>query len=522
MKRLLQTTAAAALTLGLASAAHAETVLKAVVHADLKNVDPIWTTATITATHGYMIYDTLFTQDENFNIKPQMAEGFTVTDDGLVYTITLRDGLKWHDGAPVTAKDCAASIKRWGARDGMGQILMGFIDSLEATDDKTITMKLKQPWPMAIEALSKPNAVIPFMMPERVAMTDPFKQLEDMTGSGPFKIVKEEWVPGSKVVYVKNQDYVPRKEPASGPAGGKVVHVDRVEWLYIPDSNTAVNALMAGEVDVMENVPADNVPMLQTADGVKVEPTDKFGWQPWFVINHLNAPTDNQKFRQALQLMVDQATYQQANSSLEGSWRTCGAMMICDSKYGTEVGSERVMKYDIEGAKALLKESGYNGEKVVLMHPTDIPQLNSASVVTAQLLRQIGVNVDDQSMDWSTLTSRRAEKKSIAEGGWNIFHTAWPASTLMNPVMHNGVGGNCDKACFGWPCDQKLQDLRAAFTQSSDPAEQKALAKQMQERAMEYVTYIPLGQYFFYRAYRDNLTGVIPDVVSYFWNIEKK
>jgi peptide/nickel transport system substrate-binding protein len=333
---------------------------------------------------------------------------------------------------------------------------------------------------------------------------------------------QDEWLPGSKVVYLKNPDYKPRSEPASKGAGGKVVHVDRVEWLYIPDANTAVNALINGEVDLIENVAADHVPLLRGTDGVTVAATDDFGWQPWFVLNHLNEPTSNQKFRQALQLMVDQATYQLANSSLEGSWRTCGAMMICGTPFGSEAASERVMQQDIEAAKKLIAESGYKGEKVVLMHPTDIPQLNSATVVTAQLLRQVGVNVEDQAMDWSTLTSRRAEKKSIADGGWNIFHTAWPAATLMNPVMHNGVSGACDKAWFGWPCDQKLQDLRNAFTKTADPAKQKELAKQMQERAMEYVTYIPLGQYFFYRAYSDKLTGVIPDVVSYFWNIEKQ
>ncbi|MEQ9639046.1 MAG: ABC transporter substrate-binding protein [Alphaproteobacteria bacterium] len=521
MRKLLQSVAAAALAVTFAGPVAAESVFKVVVHADLKNTDPIWTTALITGEHGYNIYDTLFATDDDLAIQPQMAEGYTVTDDGLLYTITLRDGLKWHDGAPVTAKDCVASIARWGQRDGMGQILMSFLDKMEVVNEKTFTIRLKEPWAPTITALGKPNSNIPFMMPERSAMTDAHEQVKEQIGSGPFKFVPEEWTPGSKVVYVKNEDYVPRAEPASNAAGGKVVHFDRLEWLYIPDANTANNALINGEVDLVENAAADHVPMLRASDGVTVAQTDKFGWQPWFVINHLHEPTSNVKFRQALQYMVDQATYQQANSTLEGSWRTCGALMICDARFGSTTGSERVMTQDFEAAKKLLKEAGYNNEKVILMHPTDIPQLNSASVVTAQLLRNVGINVDVQAMDWSTLTSRRAEKKAPEDGGWHLFHTAWPASTLMNPLMHNGISGACGDAWFGWHCDQELQDLRAAYSRTADPAKQEELAEKMQARAMEIVSYIPLGQYFFFRAYRDNVTGVIPSVISYFWNIQK-
>lgn len=512
---------AAALSLALAFPAAGQTELNVAIHADLKNIDPIWTTALITSNHGYAVYDTLFATDADFNVQPQMAEGYTVSDDGLVYTITLRDGLNWHDGTPVTAKDCVASINRWGQRDVFGQLLMERVDTMVAADDRTIVMTLKNPWALAIAALGKKNANVPFMMPERVAMTDPHEQIKEMVGSGPFRILEDEWVPGSKVVYEKNADYVPRDEPASETAGGKVVHFDRLVWQYIPDSQTTANALVAGEIDLIENVPADLVPQLNAAEGVTVEPTDGLGWQPWLVINHLHPPFDNVKARQALQLMADQATYQLANSSLEGSWRTCPAMFICDTPHASDLGSGRLMSQDLEAAKKLLAESGYNGEPVVLLHPTDIPQLHSASLVSAALLREIGVNVDDQAMDWSTLTSRRAEKKAPADGGWNLFHTAWPANMLLNPMMHNGVSGACDAAWFGWPCDEELQELRAKFSNEADPETLVTLSRRMQERAMEYVTYIPLGQYFFYRAYRNDVSGVIPSTDAFFWNIQK-
>ena len=520
MHRTMKALAGASIAVLLSMSAHAESVLKVSVHADLKNTDPIWTTALITQNHGSAIYDTLFAPDENFQMQPQMAESYSIVDDGLTYVITLREGLTWHDGTPVTATDCIASIERWGKRDGLGQILMEKLETMEAVDDRTIKLTLKEPWAMTITALGKDTSNVPFMMPERIAKTDAFKQIEDLTGSGPFKIIKDEWVPGVRVIYTKNEGYVPRSEPASNFAGGKVVNIDRLEWHYIPDAGTALNALEAGEIDMIENLAADLVPQAQAAEGVTVETTDKLGWQAWMVINHLHPPFDNVKARQALQHMADQATYQLANSSIPDSWRTCPAFFVCETPYADDSGAERLMNQDFEAAKRLMKESGYAGEPVILMHPTDIPQLHSATLVTANLLRKIDMEVDLQAMDWSTLTSRRAEKKSPQDGGWNLFHTAWPATALMNPLVHNGVSGSCDEAWFGWPCDQELQDLRAKFSSESDPENLVVLAKQMQARAMEYVTYVPVGQYFFFRAYRDNVSGVIPSVVSYFWNIE--
>ena len=321
---------------------------------------------------------------------------------------------------------------------------------------------------------------------------------------------------------MKNTNYVPRDEPANAASGGKVVHYDRLEWLYMPDHNTAVNALINGEVDYIENPPPDLVPMLRNAAGITVEVTDPFGWQPWLVINHKHPPFDNIKARQALQYMVDQATYLTASNALPGSFKVCPAMFICDTEYGNATGAERLMTQDFEKARMLLAEAGYKNEPIVLMHATDIPQLSAASQVSAQLLRRAGVNVEVQAMDWSTLTSRRAEKKKPEDGGWHLFHTAWPAVTLLNPVIHTGVSGGCDKAWFGWPCDEQLQTLRGAFSRETNPAELKAIAERVQARAMEFVPYVPLGQALFFRAYRTNIKGVIPSVVSFYWNIRKE
>ena len=253
--------------------------LKVIPHADLKNVDPIWTTAYITRNHGYMIYDTLFSLDADLRPQPQMVDTWTVSDDGLVYTFTLRDGLQWHDGAPVRSADCVASIRRWGQRDGMGQKLLEFTAALDVVDDRTFTLTLREPYGLVLESLGKLSSNVPFMMPERLALTDAFTQVTESIGSGPFIFVRDEWMPGSRVVYVRNPDYVPRPEPPSFAAGGKRVHVDRVEWQYIPDPATAQAALAAREVDYYERPPVDLLPLMERDPGLVVSVIDPLGTQ---------------------------------------------------------------------------------------------------------------------------------------------------------------------------------------------------------------------------------------------------
>jgi peptide/nickel transport system substrate-binding protein len=520
---LLAASVAAAGAFAAAPPALGETVLKAKVHADLKNIDPIWTTAYISRNHGYLVWDTLFASDANYTIQPQMVDKWSVSADNLTYSFTLRDGLKFHDGAPVTSEDCIASIKRWGKRDGMGQKLMDVTAEMKAVDEKTFTLTLKEPYGLVLASLGKLSSNVPFMMPKRLAETDAFSQVPDSIGSGPFVFQKDMWVPGSKVVYKKFADYKPRPEPPSNAAGGKVVKVDVLEWDYIPDQNTAMNAILAGEIDYFEDPLLDLVPTLQASDDVQVKVVP-LGSQAWLRINHLYPPFNNVKARQALQYMVNQEMYMQAvvgtNPEL---YKVCPAMFVCDTPFASDAGSERIMEFSIEKAKKLLKESGYNGEKVVLMHPTDTANLNAISLVSSQLLREVGFNLEVQAMDWSTLTSRRAMKEPLGKGGWSIFSTTWIGPDVMNPAVNIGTSGGCtEKAWFGWPCDEKIEELRGAFARATDPAEQKKIATEVQARANEVVTYIPLGQFFAYRAYRKSINGMIDSPVPFFWNIEKK
>src|SRR5437899_5245356 len=308
-----RTVAIVALILSLAPAAgRAQAPLKTlrfIPQADLRSIDPIWTTAYVTRNFGYLVFDTLFSLDKDFKPQPQMIDAWTVSGDKLLYKFTLRDGLKWHDGTPVRAADCVASIERWGKRDQFGQKLLEAIDKIAADDDKSFTIRLKAPFPLLLNALGKLSSNVPFMMPERLAKTDPFQQLSEAIGSGPFKFVKEEWVPGSKAVFVKNTDYVPRKEPASLASGGKIVKVDRVEWLYIPDVATAAAALNAGEADWYEQPPSDVLPVFAANKDVVVNTVDPLGNHGILRMNHVQPPFNNKKLREAVLNLVNQKDY---------------------------------------------------------------------------------------------------------------------------------------------------------------------------------------------------------------------
>ena len=498
----------------------AESVLRVVPQADLRNVDPIWTTAYITRNHGYLVYDTLFALDENLKVQPQMAAGYELSKDGLTYTITLRDGLMFHDGSDVTAEDVVASIKRWGARDGMGQKLMRVTTSLEAPDKKTVVLTLSEPYGLVLQSLGKISSNVPFIMPKRLAETDPFTQVEEIIGSGPFRFVADEWQPGNKVVYEKFKGYVPRDEPPSYAAGGKVANVDRVEWRYIPDAATASQALMAGEVDYYEQPVVDLLPMIQSDPSIKVETVDPLGTQGVVRFNFKYPPFNDKRARQAALWAVQQSDYMYAIIGDPKYFEDfCGAFFMCGGPYETDIGSTPLRDKDLEKAKALLKESGYDGREVLILDPTDIAVAHGQALVTAQALREIGMNVRLVAMDWATMTSRRAVREAPENGGWNIFPTWWLAADQLNPITNISVAASGDNAWFGWPENQKIEDLRNAFARETDPEKQKAIVQELQAELYDFVPYIPTGQYYQPTAYRDNVKGVLKAPVPFFWNI---
>lgn len=497
--------------------------ITAVMHSDLRVIDPIITTAYITRDHGYMVYDTLLAMDSSFKVQPQMAN-WKISDDKLTYTFTLRDGLKWHDGAPVTAEDCVASLQRWAKRDGMGQKLMDFTASLEATDAKTITLKLKEPYGLVLESIGKPSSVVPFMMPKRIAETPADKAIGEQIGSGPFKFVAKEFQPGVKAVYEKNKDYVPRSEPPSWTSGGKVVKVDRVEWVTMNDAQTAVNALMSGDIDFIEVPSFDLLPMLEADKDLVVHTLSDLGYQTLGRMNFLHPPFNNPKLRRAAMLAMSQKPVLDALVGNPKYYKVCGAIFPCGTPLATEAGGETLAKgTGLEEAKKLLKEANYDGTPVVIMTPTDVVTLKAQPTVAAQQLREAGFKVDAQATDWQTVVTRRASQKAPSEGGWNMFFTNWAGADILNPVAHvtlNGRGQN--GGWFGWPDDPQMEKLRDAYARSTSAEEQKKIAADIQKQVFDQITYVPLGQYIAPSVWRKSLKGVLEGPATpVFWNIDK-
>ncbi|HUA54058.1 MAG TPA: ABC transporter substrate-binding protein [Candidatus Sulfotelmatobacter sp.] len=526
-KQLTRWTTAAAAALAVAGGvglsvapARAETVIKAVMATPARILDPIFTTAYAARDHGYMVFDTLFALDANFKVQPQMLKDWTISDDKLTYTFTLRDGLKFHDGAPVTSDDCIASIKRWGAVDGMGQKLMDFTKEMVAVNDKTFKLVLKEPYGLVLQSLAKPSSNVPFMMPKRLADTDPHQQIKEQIGSGPFKFVQAEFNPDVKIVYEKNTDYVPRSEPPSWGAGGKVVKVDRVEHINMTDSQTIANALIAGEIDWVEFPAYDLIPMLKNDPKIKIENLNPLGSTNMVRMNQLWPPFDNPKIRQAVLHAINQEDYLEAQVGNPEYYKKCFAMFVCGTPLATDVGASQ--KPDLELAKKLLKEGGYDGTPVVVMQPTDIAILAPLAPVTVQAMRAIGMKVDMQSMDWQTLVARRAKQDAPDKGGWNMFHTTWVNADMLTPVQNLGVNGRGKVGgWFGWPKDDEVEKLRDQFARETDPEKQKQIAADIQKRAYDDVMWIPTGIYYQPTAWRTTLTGVLQAPVPFFWNIEK-
>lgn len=496
-------------------------VLRMVPQADLKILDPIWTTAFVTRTHGYMIYDTLFGVDANGKVQPQMVDKHTASPDGKTWSFTLRKGLAFHDGQPVTSADVIPSLKRWGQRDGLGQKMFAALDKIEAVDADTVRLTFKEPFGMVLEALSKPASNPPFIMPKRVAETPADKQIDDTTGSGPYIFKKDEFRPGEKVVYAKNTKYQPRSDAPSGTAGGKHVYVDRVEWLIIKDAQTQANALANAEIDLLEWVPAEQYVALKA--NPKIELTTPVPKGSYAVhMNHLVPPFDNPKIAQAAILSLNQEALLRAQLVNKDLYNTCTSIYPCDSTYASNKTAYFTGKPQFEQAKKLLKEAGYDGKPIVLMNPTDFPLLNKFPPVLAQLLKQGGFNVDMQSMDWPSLLARRAKKEPADKGGWNMFVTGWGASDNMNPLFFAPMTGNGEKGWFGWATDAKLEQLKGEFLATMDEGKRKDLAQAIQLRVYESGLYAPVGESQNFTAVRKGVvSGLVNSPVGVFWNLKK-
>jgi peptide/nickel transport system substrate-binding protein len=495
-------------------------VLKMAPQANLTALDPIWTTATVTNNHGYYIFDTLYGGDLNLKPRPQMAEGHEVSADGKTWRIKLREGLAFHDGAPVKSADCIASMKRWCQRDPYGQLLAKVVEAWNAADERTIEIKLTRAFPMMLDCLAKGDNP-PFIMPERLAQTDANKQVTEMIGSGPYKFIAAEYVSGSKAVYEKFDGYKPRSEPPNRNSGGKVANFKRVEWPILPDPATAANALVKGEIDWWERPLADLQPMLANSPDITREVIDRAGRGSIMRLNHLQPPFNNPKVRAAVRLAVKQEDYMRASQGDDTStWQTCRNLWWRGTTYyNGEL--EDLMPQSLDKGRAALKASGYNGEKVVIINPTDFPDIGPLGDVTFELLKQLGMNVEMAASDWGTVIQRRNSREPVEKGGWSIFHTTGSAIGWGSPALSNLVRGPGASGWFGWWTSAQSEALAEEWLYAPDEAGQKKAAETLGRLALEECATIPLGQFVIRTAYRKSLAGMLPGSAPYPWGLKR-
>ena len=513
--------AAAALPAPAFAQPAAARTIRVIPQANLTSLDPIWTTAVVTRNHGFMVYDQLCAQDAAGEIRPQMAEGWELAADRLTLTFTLRPGLRFHDGEAVRAVDCVASIKRWARRDPFMQVLQASVAEVETIDDRRFRFRLHRPVPLLLMALGQTQFPC-FIMPERLAAIDAFTQIRDAVGSGPFRFVAGDWNPGQRAVWARHDGYVPRQEPVDGLAGGRAPRIERVEWTIITDPATAASAMTQGEQDYWEYPLHDLLPLLRRSRQLVVEQRLLDGTYGVARFNTLQPPFNNPAIRRAVAMAVDQRDYLRAVAGNDqAGWGVCEGVFTCDTPMANEAGSEILKTRSLDRARAALREAGYNGEKVVLIAPGDYPQINALSLVTADLLTRLGMNLELVSADWGTLVNRRTSREPVERGGWSVIHTTSSGQSLTLPVFHLFLRANGANAWFGWPDDPRIERLRAEWVEAETDAERVRLAADLNRRAMEFMHYLPLGYYWQPSAWNRRVTGVFRAPATVFWGMGK-
>jgi peptide/nickel transport system substrate-binding protein len=507
---------------GAAIAAEPMRVLKFIPQADLAILDPLATTAYVTRNHALMVFDTLFGVDEQNNPQPQMIEGYTIENDGKLWRLTLREGLRFHDGEPVLGKDVVASIKRWSKRDIYAAALVAVLDDLVAPSDRVVEFHLSKPFPLLPNLLGKPASNLAAIMPERLALTDPTKQVSEIIGSGPFKFIASERNPGALNVYEKFTGYVPRSGVPSYTSGPKIANFDRVEWHTLPDPSTAAAALQAGEMDWWEQPTSDLAPLLRANANIKVEVTDPAGYSGLLRFNHLQPPFDNPAIRRAILGAISQSDYMLAVvGDDQKMWRDGMGFFQPDSAMASKVGLDVFpAKVDLAKVKADLQAAGYKNERVVMLATADFPAIDVMCQIAADTLRKIGMNVDYQSQDWATVSTRMQSKEPLDKGGWSVTCNFVSGIGIYTPAAHTWLRSNGLKAFVGWPNIPEIEKLRLDWFDAPNLAAQKAICENIQKVAFDQVPYIPLGFYYQPTAFRSNLTGILKGVPM-FYNVRR-
>jgi peptide/nickel transport system substrate-binding protein len=500
----------------------AASTLKFIPQSDLTILDPVVTTVYTARNHGFMVFDTLFGMNSQYHMEPQMLDGFSVEDNGKNWKLTLREGLLWHDGERVLARDCVASIRRWAARDGIGSLLKARTDELTATDDRTIQFRLKKPFQMLPYALGKISTPMCAMMPERLANSDPFKPVTEMIGSGPFRFKADEYLSGARAVYSRFDRYNPRPQVSTGwTAGGKIVHFERVEWITSPDDGTSASAMQAGEMDWWELPPVDLLPLLKRTGRIQVEIKDRNGTLGLLKMNNLQPPFNNPAIRRALLGAVVQKDFMTAIAGDDPAmWRTGVGIFTPGTDMASDAGMEVLNSpRDLAAVRAAIRQAGYNDEKTVLIAPSEPPYRKAMADVAGPMLVSAGLNVEVQSMDWGTAIVRRENRQPVEKGGWSVLCTTANGLDMQTPALHF-LRTTGETAWFGWTNSPRIEELRTAWVDATDVTTQQQIAAGIQRQCWIDVPHLPLGIWYQPMAWQNTITGIL-DGFPVFWGAKR-
>jgi peptide/nickel transport system substrate-binding protein len=492
---------------------------------DLSVLDPVVAPFRPTRNHAYLVFDTLYGIDTNWVAQPQMVEGHQVEEDGLIWTLTLRDGLRFHDKEPVLARDVVASIRRFAARISFANALMTATEELSAPDDRTVRFRLKRPFPHLPEALAGPGANVPAIMPERLAATSPFKPVAEIVGSGPYRFLPDEHISGARAAYERFAHYQSRAAGKVGfTAGPKIAHFDRIEWLTL-DQFSAMAALRNGEVDWWEVPLNDQAQALGRDRDRDITVISHFATAMGILrFNHLHPPFNNVAVRQALVGAVDQAEAMTAIAGTDRAfWHDGIGLFPAGTPFANDAGIEVLRgQRDYTAVRQALARAGYNGEKVVVLAPTDVQEIRALSLAGAEQLRRAGINIDMQEMELGAAARRRQNQAAPDKGGWNAFFGLVDRSLPnTNPFGNYAIRADGLAAWDGWPTSPRIEALRAASLDAGSLDEQRRICTELQLQLWQDVPYIPMGEYWQSTAYRKDLLDVLPGCFAVFYGVRR-
>ncbi len=457
--------------------------LKVISQASISTIDPISSSAWVAWAVGTQIYDVPFASDGNFQPQLQMLEDWSISDDGLVWTFNIRDGLQWHNGEPVKAEDFKATLERAFDSYYTGWKELGARATVGVVDDSTWTLSFEEPFGLVLDSMNFNTEGLPIQKASVIADTPAERGggvLQEHVGSGPYQFV--DWDVGNRIILERFEDYLPRTEAPSGHAGAKYAYVDAIEFYEIPDVQTRLSLLETAEMDFMDTAPLDFFEIMRDNPEIEVY-TDPIGRWPVMIINHRRIPFEDVKARKALQAAIDHEAIMAAYGP-PGLRGLCSAVFLCGLRWDTKVGEENYNQNDVEKAKKLLEESTYDGRPIVAMTPVDQPTIHPILTVGEQNLKAAGFNIDLQVVDWATLKSRR-----VKPDDWDIF-TTWGAAAAASPLTNRlGVGD-----LGGFESD-RVTELREAFFKATSEDEQRDLVEQLQMTYYEEVPYVVIGYF---------------------------